>query len=125
MIKRYKMISRLQFDVTIHFCYSTLIFTLITRRYDSFLLFDVDFHFYNSEFKFKKMRAKRSVEIPGHVTLSLGVTCALLVRPYIDRSFFRNTLRAIQLSVLLHILTYSIICFESAIKEKAIYIRTH
>ena len=51
------------------------------------------------------MRAKGSVEIPGHVTLSLDVICALLVRPYIDRFFFHNTLRAIQLSVLLHILT--------------------
>ena len=37
----------------------------------------------------------------------LAVTCAPLVRPYIDRSFFRSTLRAIQLSVLLHILTTS------------------
>ena len=62
------MISRLQFDVTIHFCYSTLIFTVIIRHYNSFLLFDVDFHFYNSKFKFKKMRAKGSVEISNHMT---------------------------------------------------------
>ena len=47
----------------IHFCYSTLIFTIIIRRYDSLLLFDVDFHFENSKFKFKKIQAKENVEI--------------------------------------------------------------
>ena len=74
------MFSRLQFDVTIHFYYLMLIFTIIIQRYDSFLLFDinfhnynsiydslllfdVDFHFYNSKFKFKKIRTKRNVEI--------------------------------------------------------------
>ena len=63
MIKEYEMFSRLQSDVTVHFCYSTLIFTIIIRRYNSFLLFNIDFHFYNLKFKFKKMRAKRNVEI--------------------------------------------------------------
>ena len=118
------MVSRLQSDVTIHFCYPTLIFTITTRRYDSLLLPDVDFHSYNPKFKFKKMRAKRSVEIPDHITPSLGVTCALLMRSYINRSFFRNTFKAIQLSVLLHILTESHFFFikEKTTKKKSIII---
>ena len=52
MIRGYEMISRLQFDVTIYFYYSTLIFTIIIRRYDSLLLFDVNFHDYNSTLRF-------------------------------------------------------------------------
>ena len=38
-------------------------FTFIIRRYDSFLLFDVNSHFYDSKLKFEKMRAKKSVKI--------------------------------------------------------------
>ena len=51
------------------------------------------------------MRAKGNIEISNYITLSLGVTCALLMRSYINRFFFRNTLKAIQLNVLFHILT--------------------
>ena len=41
----------------------------------------------------------------GHVTPSLGGHVRTSMRPYIDRSFFRSTLEAIQLSVLHHICT--------------------
>ena len=53
------------------------------------------------------MRAKKNVEILSYITLRFNVTCALLMRSYINRSFFYNTLKAIQLSVLFHILTKS------------------
>ena len=52
MIKKYEMFSRLQPGVMVHFYYSTLIFTIIIRRYDSLLLFDINFHDYNSTLRF-------------------------------------------------------------------------
>ena len=52
------------------------------------------------------MRAKRNIEISNYITLSLNVICALLMRSYINRSFFYNTLKAIQLNILFHILIY-------------------
>ena len=54
--------------------------------------------------RYEMVSRLQSVEIPGHVTPGLDVTCALLMRSYINRSFFHSTLKAIQLSVLLHIL---------------------
>ena len=42
---------------------------------------------------------------------------ALLMRPYIGRFFFRNTLRAIQLSVLFHILTNAIYKIKRPLKK--------
>ena len=51
------------------------------------------------------MRVKENVEISSYVTLSFDVTCALLMRSYINRFFFRNIFKAIQLSILFYILT--------------------
>ena len=43
----------------------------------------------------KNIKRHKYVEISGYVISSFGVTCALLMRPYINRFFFRNTLKVI------------------------------
>ena len=43
-----------------------------------------------------------TLSLDGHVRINMH-----LMRSYINRSFFRNTLKVIQLSVLFHILTKS------------------